>query len=406
MRMAGRAIAAATVAAIMVTILGGCVPEARLDCDVKFTDAENTPTSELAVVIAPTSNFVNFSDAYDASRGRLAKLISESGTEVTTVLADGAPRQFSQTITDYSGTDTESDREDVVDASLASIRRLYRCVTEAPDGVFEVDPGSDMLAALSAAAAALDVAGAKHHIVVIGNGLQIGGQLPMQEIGLPKSFDNAKTLVRQLKSDGALPDLNGATVDVIGIGMADGSVQPTLNQQSRDILEALWHLIIEESNGVSGDFVAEIPADEPEANAIPTQNVDSVENACLFSIGAESGYEFKPDTASFIDEKQASDSASRIAENITSAGCSGTLVVTGYAASGVSKSEYADNEQRTIALSLRRAEAFEALLKRAGIANPIEAVGGGKGPFNDWNPDGSFNEKNGRKNRIVEITQK
>jgi hypothetical protein len=41
----------------------------------------------------------------------------------------------------------------------------------------------------------------------------------------------------------------------------------------------------------------------------------------------------------------------------------------------------------------------------AGVTVEILSEGGGKGPENDWNEDGSYNDELGKKNRIVVITQ-
>ena len=75
-------------------------------------------------------------------------------------------------------------------------------------------------------------------------------------------------------------------------------------------------------------------------------------------------------------------------------------------ASGVDKDEYNNAEiEAGKALSLARAKAFAALIKAAGWNGKIKAVGGGKGPVDDWNSDGSFNESKGKSNRKVVISQ-
>ena len=397
-------LAAGLIITTIASALTGCMPVASLDCATKVQKEMPVPQQEIAVVLAPTLGFVNFDNAFDASRGYLSGLISLDGTEVTTVLADGAPRQFSQSMTDYSGALTDNDKEDSADASLAAIKRLYRCVIE--DDSFDVAPGSDILASLRAAASSLDTEGVDHRIVFIGNGIQSGGQLPLDQLGLPTRLEEVSTYVSQLKSDAALPDLRGATVDFFGIGMADGQNQPILNQQSRDVLIALWTAVVEESGGNIGKIVEDFPAEAPAAESIEMPKVESLTNACLYTLDESAGFEFEPDNATFIDRAKAQSAAEGIASELKSSGCVGDLVVTGYAASGTSKTEYPAFESRTMALSLERAKAFEVLLVSAGVTNSISTVGGGKGPFNDWNEDGSFNEEDGRKNRIVEIAQR
>jgi outer membrane protein OmpA-like peptidoglycan-associated protein len=397
-------LAVGLIVSAIASTLTGCMPSVSLDCETKVQKDMPAPQQELAVVVAPTQGFVNFDNAFDSSRGHLSDLISLDGTEVTTVLADGAPRQFSQSMTDYSGALTENDKGDSADSSLAAIKRLYRCVIE--DVSFDVAPGSDILASLRAASSSLDTEGVNHRIVFIGNGIQSGGQLPLDQLGLPTRLEEVSTYVSQLKSDAALPDLHGATVDFLGIGMADGKNQPILNQQSRDVLIALWTAVVEESDGIIGKIVEDFPAEAPAAGSIEIPKVESLNNACLYTLDESAGFEFEPDTATFIDRAKAQSAAERIAAELKNSDCVGELVVTGYAASGTSKTEYPAFESRTMALSLERARAFEALLVSAGVINSISTVGGGKGPFNDWNEDGSFNEEDGRKNRIVEIAQR
>jgi flagellar motor protein MotB len=122
------------------------------------------------------------------------------------------------------------------------------------------------------------------------------------------------------------------------------------------------------------------------------------------TLTTESGFNFKPDTAIFIDRNQAVEAAQKIADELASKpDCTGGITVKGYTSSGVSEDEYKPEDD--LVLSKQRADAFAELLVQAGVTVEIVSEGGGKGPNNDWNPDGSYNEDVGITNRIVVITQ-
>ena len=125
----------------------------------------------------------------------------------------------------------------------------------------------------------------------------------------------------------------------------------------------------------------------------------------MFTLTERDGFNFKPDSAEFLDRDSAIAGAEDLARKIASAKCVGSLTVTGYAASGVAKDLFQKNSGKIEALSLARATAFMKLLQNAGVNQKITVVGGGKGPVDDWNPDGSFSEDLGKLNRKVVVSQ-
>jgi outer membrane protein OmpA-like peptidoglycan-associated protein len=119
---------------------------------------------------------------------------------------------------------------------------------------------------------------------------------------------------------------------------------------------------------------------------------------------AQSGFSFTGDRAEFVDLPAAKEIARKIVSDITSASCVTQVTITGFVASGTSKALYSEREGD--ALANNRAKAFAKLLIDAGLpkAVTIKTVGGGKGPYNDWGPDGAFDEEKGKKNRFAVVT--
>ena len=223
-------------------------------------------------------------------------------------------------------------------------------------------------------------------------------------MGIP-SAENASSIVQQLNDEGALPDLKGAVVNWVGLGQTDSVLQRSFNQQTVDALELFWTLVIEASNGKVGNIDREVVAGDPSKNSLSVSTISGLKNACFFTLGADSGFNFKPNTAQFLDESIARSGAKSIVDQVNAEGCSGELHVTGYVASGVNQSEYVVGNPDNIQLSLERAEAFKKLLIEEGLQGEVTAHGGGKGPENDWNADGTFNEDAGKLNRVVVISQ-
>jgi outer membrane protein OmpA-like peptidoglycan-associated protein len=121
---------------------------------------------------------------------------------------------------------------------------------------------------------------------------------------------------------------------------------------------------------------------------------------------SEDGFNFKPDSATFLNATKAQSSAENMAAEIERSGCDGPLYVVGYAASGLDKNAYnaaAISAMKTV--SAARAAAFKALLEDAGVTIKLIPVGAGKGPTNDWDASGKFAEEMGKQNRFVEVTQ-
>jgi len=148
----------------------------------------------------------------------------------------------------------------------------------------------------------------------------------------------------------------------------------------------------------------------PSATAVKVTSVSWLPDACVsVTLGAEKGFEFKPDLATFVDIEKAREGALEVAEQVNASSCSGTVTLTGYTASGRDEAEYLSNyasvSEKLQVLSLARANAFADLLREAGMNGNIEVIGAGKGPVVDWDDKGNFVEELGAQNRKVVVTQ-
>ncbi len=394
-----------TIFALAAGLLSSCMPTVPLDCEPKAHEPKSPIEAELAIVVAPTTSFVDIELSMAEVRPVLNQILESQNAEITTVLADGAPSVFSRHYTDFSEAVSENDVSDEQAIAGSAALRLYRCVVVGDSTGVPVVPGSDLLAALRVAANGLDTDGLSHQILVVGNGLQVGGQLPLESLGLPHDLGQVNEVVDKLEAAGALPDLGGITVSFVGLGQVSGASQPVLNQQSSDILTALWQELVVRSGGEIGHITNSLANNAPSQNAIPIPSIPVLDNACLFTIGEADGYQFKPDSAVFVNEKLARTAAEKLKDNLEGADCTSPLNVTGYTASGVNRSDYVAGNAKEMALSLNRAKAFKALMVAVGITNKIAVTGGGKGPFSDWAADGTFDEQLGKRNRIVEISE-
>jgi outer membrane protein OmpA-like peptidoglycan-associated protein len=400
----------ASLALVAVLALSGCsaFSQAVINCDP--SQAENDPTIKVDVVavLAPSQNFTDFQIALDVAQSDLAQTLGWEGSRLSTVLADGAPEIKKSALIEKR--DNQNDGEILASQNTNQLTSVYSCAVQDPElqysGGYTITPETDFLQGLTVAARAFDVkaSGSEKIVIVVGNGIQSVGQINFTEEGIP-TLDAIPGIIEALKNGGVLPDLQGARVDWVGLGETDGVAQEKLNQQSQDSLLAFWQALIVASNGRVGTFQLGVASGTPREGSIPVTPITALPDACInMTLTTESGFNFKPDTAIFIDRNQAVQAAENIAEELASKpDCTGRITVTGYTSSGVSEDEYKPEDD--LVLSKQRADAFAELLVQAGVTVEIVSEGGGKGPNNDWNADGSYNEDVGITNRIVVITQ-
>jgi outer membrane protein OmpA-like peptidoglycan-associated protein len=399
-----------SIALISAVLLSGCsvFPDAVINCDPGQAENDSSIKVDVVAVLAPSSNFTDFDIALSVAQANLVDTLGWKGSRLSTVLADGAPEIKKSVL--IKGRDNQGDGEILVSQNTNQLTSVYSCAVQDPElqysGGYTVTPETDFLQGLTVAARAFDVkaSGSEKIVIVVGNGIQSIGQINFTKDGVP-TLDAIPGIIEALKNGGVLPDLQGARVDWVGLGQTDGVVQAKLNQQSQDSLLAFWQALIVASNGRVGTFQLEVASGTPREGSIPVTQITALPDACIqMTLTTESGFNFKPDTAIFIDRNQAAEAAQKIADELASKpDCIGGITVKGYTSSGVSKEMYKPEDD--LALSKQRADAFAELLVQAGVTVEIVSEGGGKGPLNDWNADGSYNEDEGIKNRIVVITQ-
>ena len=388
----------------------GCSVFEKTPINCQGTTAENNSEikSDVVTLISPTENFTDFEKALAGSEQVTAEQLGWQGARLSTVLVDGSPELKTSVL--IEPTSNQGDGEIRAKQQSKQARTVYYCLVQNPnyayEGSIEAVEEADYIQGFSVAARSFDATAtaSKKELIVVGNGIQTAGQVNFTESGIPQ-MSSISGLISQLKEQGALPDLSGATVNWIGLGVTDGSNQEKLNQQSLDALTAFWTAFILASNGRIGTIQGEIPSAKPDSNSIKVSPISALPDACVeATLTAEQGFNFQPNLPVFIDIDQARAGAKSIADELKSKkGCTGTITVTGYTASGVNQSEFVYGTNYD--LSLQRAEAFKQLLVEAGVTVPIEAKGGDKGPFNDWNAEGEFVDELGKQNRMVVITQ-
>jgi outer membrane protein OmpA-like peptidoglycan-associated protein len=400
----------ASLALISAVLLSGCsvFPEAVINCDPGQAENDSSIKADVVAVLAPSANFTDFDIALGVAQADLVDTLGWKGSRLTTVLADGAPEIKKSVL--IKGRDNQGDGEILVSQNTNQLSTVYSCAVQDPElqysGGYTITPETDFLQGLTVAARAFDAqaSNAEKIVIVVGNGIQSVGQINFTEDGIP-SLDAIPGIIEALKSGGVLPDLQGARVDWVGLGQTDGVAQEKLNQQSQDSLVAFWKALIVASNGREGTFQLEVAAGTPRQGSIPVTQITALPDACIqMTLTSESGFNFKPDTAIFIDRAQAVEAAEKIAKELAEKpDCTGGITVVGYTASGVSRDMFKPGDN--LVLSKQRADAFTELLVQAGVTVEIESKGGDKGPEIDWDEDGNFVEELGKKNRIVVITQ-
>lgn len=362
---------------------------------------------EVAVVISPTDTFLDFGKVIDSEKQGLFKKIIENDTKLTIVLADGDPKVLtSADIHAGSGENLEFKIRDAVSKVQAS----YECVVSdrLVNGQEDKIPsvvGEDVLRGLQIATKSFTANVKNRQIIVISNGIQTAGAFRLQD-GFPAGASGAARLAEKLKQAGSLVDMNDAQVTWVGLGQADGVNQKRLDTYEIYSLERLWNSIISTSGGLPIDISEDtLPASEPNSRSVKSPSVQGLPDPCIFVEAGDDDVKFLADSSKFLNPKLAGQKASEIASQIRKRGCTTQVTITGYVASSTSKSAYAKNPNAGCDLSLARADAFKYLLVQSGINIPIETAAGCKGPHNDWDDSGNFDETLGKLNRMVTVTQ-
>ena len=394
----------------LVAGLTGCVsiPE---DDPCEFTTPAAPPEAVKAGVVLVFQASKDFPDAETAIQQN-SDLLSflpadreSAPVQFSAVVADGAPAAVFQNWIQARSVSTDGDIGRQSEKALPVLASVYRCTFSKTAPTKALQDNVNLVAALDEAGRLLATVEGKREVHVFSNGYQTAGQ-PNFSQDFPANRGDADKTIDALEQGLALPNLDGIRVLWTGLGQGSPSTSP-ISQQAKNILEYFWATLIERSGGIPPEQFASavLSASSPEGAADSPPLAEFVE-LCLFTLGPSSGFSFIPDTDDFINLDSAQKGAAKIAEEIFDSGCGDVrLSVTGYTASGTSKSNFdARPKGPDQDLSKDRAEAFAKLLKAEGL-QVVDFIGAGKGPFNDWDDSGNFVPELGDQNRIVEIQE-
>jgi outer membrane protein OmpA-like peptidoglycan-associated protein len=338
-------------------------------------------------------------------RGFFPESPEEQPFSYSVIAADGAPNILFQSWVQMLSGDRQQDLEYKSDRAISGLGNIYECAFTSTDFNSGFEDNVSLLVALDLAAKSTSKASGEQKIFVYSNGLQTAGQPNFSEF-FPSSSEEISSTVERLAAENALPDLRGLVVYWSGIGQVTTSRDP-LSQQTINLLKTFWREVIIASGGVLPEgFDAGKFGSTPPENAAESLTLAKIREICFSATIDESqGFEFTPDTASFVDSALASVGAKYIAQSIQNSDCGDARIrVTGFTASGANRDDFQEGNDVDNRLSEARAQAFADLLIQEGVS-VSEVVGGGKGVVDDWNTDGSFSAELGKLNRVVKIEE-
>jgi hypothetical protein len=242
-------IAAITFSALAIgTSLVGCAREPfEFSCESRVGKPSLKVNREIAVVLAPTSNFIDIKTVLTESDAQISKLLELDGTQLTIVIADSTPSVVSKQWVDFSEAVFEPDRIEIVDKAKDNLTWASTCASGDAGSSFQLDSEVDLLGAIQVASDSFTAGSDDKYLFVLANGIQTSGQLVMQE-GLPSDVASGDKIGKQLLESGALGDLRGAKVYWSGLAQLN-ELEPQPNQLSKDVLVSIWAGIIRESGG-------------------------------------------------------------------------------------------------------------------------------------------------------------
>lgn len=388
-------------------VLAGCsAPDVALDCNFPEINAESTPSTEIAIVLSPSDQFVNFDSALTAAKPMISELAKGQITKLIVILGDGSPRIIGNQVIDATDSITDSGVERVIEDGLALVENVSQCVNE-EDG-FSAEE-IDTLGAIQKAGTAFSKDVSDKYLLVVGNGLQTTGAFDFKS-GLSADVESNDITVADLVAKGAIGDLGGVKVRWIGLGQTrKDAEQKPLDEKAREVLIDFWTKIVSASGGIPDEIVAGNVGEGARAtggistSTVPFETVKS----CIepIKVTSDDGFEFNDNVASFKDGNKATASAERVKKTIDSAECLTGITVTGYVASGGSPEGCARTPGFEMDLSLQRATAFKKLLEEVGVSIPITPEAGGLGPVIDC-VNGIGDEALMKQNRIAVITER
>ncbi|MEU4376713.1 OmpA family protein [Pseudonocardia alni] len=277
--------------------------------------------------------------------------------------------------------------------------RFLADVDAAVAGLRAQTPESDPLGALALAARTARAGGAGT-VVLIDSGVQTAPPLDLREPGVLDA--DIGDLVGHVRRTGALPDLTGLTVVLVGIGDT-ADPQTPLDTGRRAHLVALWRAIVEAGGAACVD-VDPVPTtsapvtDGPDVGVVEVPPLPALDGDRLV-LPDDATVGFRPGSAEFRDPAAARTALGPIADRLRAEPVRQVLL-TGTTARWADAAAQRD-------LGLRRAAAVRAVLVDAGVdEHRITAVGVGSefpGYVDDLAADGTQLSGPAARNRTVVV---
>jgi hypothetical protein len=273
----------------------------------------------------------------------------------------------------YEGSTAAKSRKcDTVSACNGVVNEYRRIIKQKIADAKATTPEADTLEAIADAARAMDGSSGAKQIVVIDNGLQTTGEMPLVSEGalftppdeLAQALSNGNRLERRLR---------GVDITWVGLGAA-APPQTRPDQRPRNNLEALWTKVLTTA-GATVHFVGGIGDGPPGHEGMPPVTVVPVKDKPIEPAGCakirEDQVGFIPGRADFWDPAVTRVVLEPIAEALIDGKRAATLV--GYVA--------LPEDPTPDRLSLRRAIAVKTFLVSLGVPeSSLTAEGAGTPP--------------------------
>jgi len=318
-------------------------------CPPSGAQPSGSVNREVVIVLAPSNTFLNMQDALDSAEATIHDGLNNSGTKVTVVLADGKPKIVAKTYVDFAGDVTSTDHQTKIDDALQVVKDSYDCVISQHVVAGEMDnisssKGQDVLHAMQLGAHSYTPEVSDKRMIVLSNGLQTSGAFKFQT-GFPQGAKGAQQAITQLKRQGALGNLENATVDWVGLGQVDGTNQGALNEYSQESLQIFWSQVVTAAHGVVDSLpIGSIAESQPDENSVSSVSVRGLKDPCIQLTATEDGgFAFQSNSTAFVNSNLARSQARSFAKQIGQSGCSTAINVTGYVASNTSLRAYSQN---------------------------------------------------------------
>lgn len=375
----------------IVSILTALLIAATVFC---FTGCPGKQLEKASVVYVIGSN-ADFPAASCYSSYLKSELhdLCATASEISYVVVEGEPKAQQLTIPEIPSDISKRNKEQKANKYTASVLKYIESAAASTEG-------ANTLKALTEAANTLRASKNEKKIIrVFANGVDKSGLLFFDAADGKSIVDvDSDTVIAQLKSLSALPELTGIEVEWYGLGViADNSEQKSLPSSAFAAYRSLWQKLLTASGAaynagyfntspISGKHAENVPSlpviNFPEDKLNPFQ---STEDGVITL--DEQAVEFIPDTSDFKDPQAAENAVKPMVEYLKNN--SAKILICG---------STAKIQDDGLKLSLSRAKAFKSLIIKLGGGkisdNRIATIGLGAfdNPKRASSENGSFKD--------------